>query len=81
VRTTQYQSTGPEKGGCQTRPSSINTADAALPDLPGCLSTGKTPPEIRRFMKEGIEFHIESMLRDGETVPAPTTVCEYVQGR
>ncbi|MBI2679745.1 MAG: type II toxin-antitoxin system HicB family antitoxin, partial [Candidatus Solibacter usitatus] len=41
--------------------------------------TGKTLPEIRRLMTEGIEFHIESMLRDGEAVPPPTTVCEYVQ--
>jgi predicted RNase H-like HicB family nuclease len=52
---------------------------AYVPDLPGCITTGKTLAEIRRLMKEAIEFHIDSMQRDGETVPAPTTVCEYVQ--
>ncbi len=52
---------------------------AYVPDLPGCISTAKTLSEIRRLMKEGIEFHIDSMQRDGEIVPPPTTVCEYVQ--
>ena len=52
---------------------------AYVPDLAGCISTGKTLAEIRRLMKEGIEFHINSIRRDGETVPAPTTVCDYVE--
>ena len=52
---------------------------AYVPDLPGCITTGKTLPETRRLMKEAIEFHIDSMQRDGETVPPPTTVCEYVE--
>lgn len=52
---------------------------AYVPDLPGCISTAKTLSEIRRLMKEGIEFHIDSMVRDGETVPPPTTVCDYVE--
>ena len=56
-----------------------NNYSAYVPDLPGCIVTGKTIDEIRQLMREGIELHIEGMQRDGESVPAPTAVCEYIE--
>jgi predicted RNase H-like HicB family nuclease len=44
---------------------------AYVPDLPGCIATGKTLEEIETNMREAIEFHIEGMIEDGEPVPEP----------
>ena len=52
---------------------------AYVPDLPGCITTGKTLEETERFIREAIEFHIEGMRLHGEIVPKPTTVAEYVE--
>jgi predicted RNase H-like HicB family nuclease len=35
---------------------------AYVPDLPGCVSTGRTLKESERMIREAIEFHIEGML-------------------
>ncbi len=51
---------------------------AYVPDLPGCIATGKTKSETEQMIREAIEFHIEGMRLDGETVPAPTTEVEYI---
>ena len=45
---------------------------AYVPDLPGCVATGKTREETERRMREAIAFHIEGMKLDGEPVPEPT---------
>ena len=52
---------------------------AYVPDLPGCVTTGRTIEEARRLIVEAIEFHIEGMRRRGESVPEPTTVAESVE--
>lgn len=44
-----------------------------VPDLPGCVSTGPTREECERNLGEAIEFHLEGMREDGETVPEPAT--------
>jgi predicted RNase H-like HicB family nuclease len=46
---------------------------AYVPDLPGCIATGKTLEEIETNMREAIEFHIEGMIEDGDPVPEPTS--------
>ena len=45
---------------------------AFVPDLPGCIATGKTRQQIEQQIREAIEFHIEGMRRHGEAVPDPT---------
>jgi predicted RNase H-like HicB family nuclease len=52
---------------------------AYVPDLPGCVTTGRTIEETRRLIAEAIEFHIDGMRRHGESVPEPTTVAESVE--
>lgn len=52
---------------------------AYVPDLPGCISTGKTLEETERMIREAIQFHIEGMKLHGEAVPEPTTRTEYVE--
>ena len=45
---------------------------AYVPDLPGCVSTGATIEETVAHIREALSLHLDSMRRDGETVPSPT---------
>ena len=42
-----------------------------MPDLPGCIATGKTRKQVERMIREAIEFHVEGCLR-GEPIPEPS---------
>jgi predicted RNase H-like HicB family nuclease len=44
---------------------------AYVPDLPGCVSTGRTPEETTRNIREAIELHLAGMREDGEPIPGP----------
>ena len=44
---------------------------AYAPDVPGCISTGKTWDEMQAMIREALVFHIEAMLEDGEPLPEP----------
>ena len=46
---------------------------AYVPDLPGCISTGKTVEETIQNIKEAVEGHLEMMKQDGDPIPTPTT--------
>ena len=46
---------------------------AYVPDLPGCIATGKTIEEIEKNMHEAIEFHIEGIIEDGDPIPEPSS--------
>lgn len=48
-----------------------NNFGAYAPDVPGCVSTGKTWDEMRANIREALSFHIEGMARNGEPVPEP----------
>ncbi len=50
-----------------------NNWSAYVPDLPGCVATGKTQEETERRIKEAIEFHLEGMRLHGEPIPEPST--------
>jgi predicted RNase H-like HicB family nuclease len=44
---------------------------AYVPDLPGCIATGKTRNQVERLVREAVEFHIEGLVQRGESVPKP----------
>jgi predicted RNase H-like HicB family nuclease len=46
-----------------------NNFSAHVPLLPGCVSTGDTPSEIKANIKEAIEFHLKGMKEDGDILP------------
>lgn len=46
---------------------------AYVPDLPGCIATGKTLEEVERLIQEGIRLHLELMRESGEDIPRATT--------
>jgi predicted RNase H-like HicB family nuclease len=49
------------------------------PDLPGCVAAASILEELRTPMEEAIEFHIEGMRLDGETVPEPSSVAVILE--
>ncbi|HKR00205.1 MAG TPA: type II toxin-antitoxin system HicB family antitoxin [Pyrinomonadaceae bacterium] len=52
---------------------------AYLPDLPGCIATGKTIEEIRERMSKAIDMHLRGMREDGLPIPEPSSIAEYVE--
>ena len=52
---------------------------ALIADLPGCVSTGATRAECETSMHEAIEFHLDGLREEGETVPSPVTSAAFVE--
>ena len=46
-----------------------NNYCAYLPELPGCISTGKTWDEIQDMVREAVTLYLESTLEDGDPLP------------
>ena len=46
---------------------------ASVPDLPGCVATGKTLDTTLRRIQGAIELHIQGLREDGVRVPRPQT--------
>jgi len=58
-----------------------NNLSAYVPDLPGCITTGRTVDEIERNIREAIALHLEGLREDGEPAPDPQTIVSYVELR
>jgi predicted RNase H-like HicB family nuclease len=52
---------------------------AYSPDLPGCVATGGTPQETVANMRSAIQLHVEGLREDGQPIPEPSTMAEYVE--
>jgi len=50
--------------------------DAYVPDLPGCVAVAKSKDEVLRLIQEAIDFHIERLREDGQTIPEPASSVE-----
>ena len=44
---------------------------ASVPDLPGCVATGKTIDMALRRIEKAMELHLQGMREDGLKVPPP----------
>jgi predicted RNase H-like HicB family nuclease len=44
---------------------------ASVPDLPGCVATGKTIDGALRRIERAIELHIRGLREDGLAIPRP----------
>ncbi len=45
---------------------------ASVPDLPGCVATGKTIDTTLRRIERAIELHIRGLREDGRPIPRPS---------
>ncbi len=52
---------------------------AYVPDLPGCIVTGKSVEETEKLIQEAIKFHLDGLREDGLPLPAPSSQVEYVE--
>ena len=52
---------------------------AYVPDLPGCVATGRTRAEVERRIREAIRLHIDGLRDDDQPVPEPSTWTETVR--
>jgi predicted RNase H-like HicB family nuclease len=52
---------------------------AYVPDLPGCVATGRTIEEVTLEIRQAIAFHLEGLQADGLPVPPATSAAEYVE--
>jgi predicted RNase H-like HicB family nuclease len=51
---------------------------AYVPDLPGLGVAAETLDEVKKLIREGIEFHLEGMKLHGDPIPEPSAQTEYV---
>ena len=59
--------------------SSPNNYAAYVPDLPGCVATGRSREEALVEIRQAIGLHIESLREHGEPVPQPQATTEVVE--
>ena len=51
---------------------------AYVPDLPGCVATGPSVPEVEDAIREAIELHLAGMRQDGTPIPQPSSHVDYI---
>ncbi|MEP7211799.1 MAG: type II toxin-antitoxin system HicB family antitoxin [Acidobacteriota bacterium] len=56
-----------------------NNYAAYVPDLLGCVATGKTIEETEQQIREAIELHLRGMQEDGLPIPQPSSQVEYIE--
>ena len=56
-----------------------NNWAAYIPDLPGCITTGRTLAETKLNIQEAAELHLEAMREVGEVVPEPSSDVGFVE--
>ena len=52
---------------------------AYVPDLPGCMTTGKTLDETKINIREAIEGHLATMRQFGEPIPEPSSLAGEIE--
>lgn len=52
---------------------------AYSPDLPGCVSTGRTREDVEKNMQEAIGLHLDGMREEGQSLPEPHSYSAYVE--
>ena len=52
---------------------------AYVPDLPGCVATGRTVEETESMIREAIEFHLDGLRADNLPVPDASSRVDYVE--
>jgi len=59
-------------------PADDGTFSVYVPDLPGCVSTGRSREEAVESIREAIQGHVQTLRELGETVPPPRSQSEVV---
>jgi predicted RNase H-like HicB family nuclease len=54
---------------------------AYVPDLPGCVATGRTLATIQSRIRTAMAMHLVGMREDGITVPKPSARAAYISAQ
>lgn len=54
---------------------------AYVPDLPGCVAVGETEQEVLQLIQEAIEFRLEGLKEEGQSIPSPHSSSAFVEVR
>jgi predicted RNase H-like HicB family nuclease len=49
-----------------------------VPDLPGCVSVGRTREEMDKNIREAIGLYLDELRDQGAPIPLPTTDATFV---
>jgi predicted RNase H-like HicB family nuclease len=52
---------------------------AYVPDLPGCITRGKTIDETERNIRAAIQGHLRALREFGDPVPRPTSLAKEIE--
>ncbi len=52
---------------------------AYVPDLPGCIATGKSRSDVERNIREAISLHLNGLKEEGEDLPEASAWTESVE--
>jgi len=55
-----------------------NNYSAYLPDLPGCVATGKTIEEVKENLSLAFKMHLDGLKEDGQSIPHPLAQYDYL---
>jgi predicted RNase H-like HicB family nuclease len=56
-----------------------NNWAAHVPDLPGCISTGKTLEQTELNIQEAIQGHLQALQDFGYPIPPATSVAKEIE--
>jgi len=48
-------------------------------DITGCIATGKNHKEVKKNIREAINFNLEGLKKDGLPFPDPYAFTKYVE--
>jgi predicted RNase H-like HicB family nuclease len=46
----------------------------SFPDLPGCITAGRTLDEARAMAVDALALHLQGMIEDGSAIPEPSSL-------
>lgn len=52
---------------------------AYVPDLPGCVAVGESQEEVLKLIQEAIEFHLEGLKEEGQSIPPPHSSSAFIE--
>jgi predicted RNase H-like HicB family nuclease len=52
---------------------------AYVPDLPGCVATGRTRDEVEERVRKAIRMHLDGLRAENEPIPDAKTWTELVE--
>lgn len=55
-----------------------NNYSAYMPDIPGCVATGKTQEKAHKELVKVFKMHLKGMEEDGLSIPKPVAEAEYI---